>query len=118
MNANAPLTSADLESLEEFRGLEENRDSRWRVHLRWMFENQPELTRSLHQANRLGLWVDRKYQQALEHLERLESHGLPRDQAWDVVTAETLAPPPPPNRDLPNPLPEEEQHRIERSLSR
>ena len=69
-------------------------DSRQRVHLEWMFENQPDLTRQLHQSGKLRQHLHRKNQQALRLVHNLkQSRGLSEDEAFDVAMSSVLAPP-------------------------
>ena len=106
----------DLTNLDEYEGLESNRDRHWEAHLRWMFENQPELVRTLARQRKLGLYVDRKYQEALALLERLEGSGVDRETAWEMVYAQILAPAEALAETSPEPLPQEEQNRIQANL--
>lgn len=107
--------SAELNNLDEFKGLEDNRDSRWRTHLQWMFDHQPDLCRQLHQQRKLGPWCDRNYQQALTLVDKLQAEGVERETAWEAAQSEIQAPPPP---DPPpsNPLSLQEQQQMRRSL--
>jgi hypothetical protein len=45
-------------------------DSRARVHLEWMFENQPDFVRELHRQKKLREHLDKKNQQALRFVGR------------------------------------------------
>ena len=47
-------------------------DSRSKIHLEWMFENQPDLVSELHNSNQLEAHLDRKYQQALRVVDQLK----------------------------------------------
>lgn len=68
-------------------------DSRYRVHLDWMFENQPNLVRELSRENKLRPLLDRKMQQALELVDNLKAkRGMSEDEAFDVAMAQILAP--------------------------
>lgn len=95
-------------------------DSRERVHLEWMFENQPELVRELHQQGKLRQHLDQKNQQALRLVDQLKrKRGLSEDEAFDVASQEVLAPPDGPalSQDpAPEPVPLREQEAIYRSL--
>lgn len=102
----------DLTDLDEYEGLESNRDRHWEVHLRWMFENQPDLVRELARQKKLGLYLDRKYQEALALLERLEGSGVDRETAWETVYAQILAPAEALAENNQGPMPEAEQEQI------
>ena len=66
-------------------------DSRQRVHLEWMFENQPDLTRQLHQSGKLRQHLDQKNQSALRLVEELKAkRGLSEDEAFDVAMSSVL----------------------------
>lgn len=69
-------------------------DSRYRVHLEWMFENQPYLVRQLWRQNKLKDYLDEKEQAALKLVMRLkEKQGLSEDEAFEVAMNRILAPP-------------------------
>jgi hypothetical protein len=93
--------------------LETNRDSRWRIHLEWMFENQPALAWTLHQQRQLGPHLDQKYQQALSLVENLKQRGQSEDEAFEVASQAILAPSDGPamgdNPPEPMPLSQQEQ---------
>jgi len=81
-------------------------DSRYRVHLEWMFENQPQLVLELMRKNKLKEHLDQKEQAALKLVMVLkEKQGLSEDEAFEVAMYQILAPPdgpaileePPPN---------------------
>ena len=94
-------------------------DSRQRVHLEWMFENQPQLTRELHQSGKLRQHLDQKHQSALRLVDQLkQSRGLSEDEAFEVATSSVLAPPDGPamGDDPPEPVPWREQEGIYRKL--
>lgn len=107
----------DLSDLDEYRGLENNRDQRWQSHLRWMFDNQPDLSRQLHQSRKLGLWVDRKYQEALNLEAKLLAEGASPESAREISNALLANPDGPMTQDNPPPpLSQSERNQIERSL--
>ena len=94
-------------------------DSRQRIHREWMFENQPQLTRELLQANKLRPHLDRKYQQALRTVDRLkQERGLSEDQAFQVAQETVLAPADGPamGDNPPEAIPSQEQQQIYRRL--
>lgn len=93
---------------------QDNRDSRWRVHLEWMFENQPDLAWQLHQQNRLGQHLDRKHQRALAMVDRLKAAGRSEDEAFEVAVASVLAPGDGPamSDNPPDPLPLSQQRLV------
>jgi hypothetical protein len=112
------LTELNLESLSQHEGLEEYRDQKWLVHLRWMFDNQPELVRSLHRLGKLGLWVDGKNQEALELESRLLDQGMPKDQVSEIVLGTIMAPADGPamSENPPQPIPSSERRKIKADL--
>lgn len=90
-------------------------DSRDRVHLEWMFENQPELVRELSRTNRLRRHLDQKQQQALRFVEKLRREdGLSEDEAFEAATQAILAPSDGPamSDNPPDPLPLKEQEAV------
>lgn len=94
-------------------------DSRERIHLEWMFENQPELVRQLHQSRQLRQHLDQKMQQALRQVDQLkEQWGMMEDEAFQVATESVLAPNDGPalSDNPPQPLPLKEQEAVYRSL--
>ena len=95
-------------------------DSRERIHLEWMFENQPDLVRQLHQSNQLRPHLDGKMQEALRVVDRLKAspQRLSEDDAFEVAQAEVLAPNDGPalSDNPPPPLPLREQEEIYRKL--
>lgn len=94
-------------------------DSRARVHLEWMFENQPELVRDLNRQGKLGEHLERKQQEALRLVDRLKSEGgLNEEEAFQVAMESVLAPADGPamQEDAPDPVPWEEQEKIYRGL--
>lgn len=69
-------------------------DSRYRVHLEWMFENQPSLVRELSRKGKLKEHLDDKEQRALEVVTNLrDNQGLSEDEAFEVAVSQILAPP-------------------------
>lgn len=96
----------------------EERDSRWRVHLEWMFENQPELVLQLHQQDRLGQHLDQKYQQGLALVDRLKGEGLGEEEAFQVALETVLAPSDGPalSDNPPQPLPLSQQRQVRNRL--
>lgn len=98
----------------------EERDSRWRVHLSWMMDNQPDLLWQLHQQNRLAAHLDQKHQQGLARVDQLkQARGLSEDEAFEVAMEEILAPSDGPamSDNPPTPLPIEKQRLVRRALS-
>lgn len=96
-----------------------NLNSSQRSHLEWMFENQPDLVRQLHQSSKLGQHLDRKGQQALRMVDRLQQErGMPADEAFQVVLESVLAPADGPamGDNPPDPVPWKEQEQIYRRL--
>lgn len=90
-------------------------DSRAKIHLEWMFENQPELVRQLHQENKLEEVLEAKYQQALELTDRLkQERGLSEDEAFEIASYLILAPPDgrATSDHPPEPLPSKERQQI------
>lgn len=69
-------------------------DIRYRVHLEWMFENQPSLVRQLLAQGKLKDLLDRKEQAALKLVMLLrDNQGLSEDEAFEVAMSKILAPP-------------------------
>jgi hypothetical protein len=95
-----------------------NLDSRGRVHLEWMFENQPELVRELHRQNKLADHLEEKMQVALRRVMQLrDERGLSEDEAFDVAMHEILAPAESLGQDNPpEPVPYREQEAIYQRL--
>ena len=94
-------------------------DSRDKVHLNWMFENQPTLVRRLFQTGKLYEHLDRKMQRALERVDNLKQKlGLSEDEAFEIATSEILAPPDGPavSDNPPEPVPWPEQRAIWHNL--
>jgi hypothetical protein len=85
------------------------------VHLEWMFENQPELVRQLHQSRTLADHLDQKMQPALALVERLvQERGMSDDEAFEVAVEAILAPAdgPATSDNPPEPMEWEEQETI------
>lgn len=95
-------------------------DSRERVHLEWMFENQPEFVRQLHEDGKLREHLDRKNQQALRLVDTLgRERGLSEDEAFEIAMQTILAPADGPatmDDPEPEPVPWQEQEAILRAL--
>jgi hypothetical protein len=95
-------------------------DSLYRIHLEWMFENQPELVRELMSKNKLKEHLDNKEQRALRLVAQLvEKHQVDELQAQDRATAAIRAPAD--GRailedDPPKPIPYQEREAIYRRL--
>ena len=101
---------------EEEKGL----DSRERIHLEWMFENQPELVMGLHRQGKLRDHLDVQYQAALRLVDRMKAEaGMSEVEAFQVAVESVLAPGDGPammQDPAPEPVPLEEQERILDSL--
>jgi hypothetical protein len=95
-----------------------NLDSRDRIHLEWMFENQPDLVRQLHRENKLRPHLEAKMQQALRLVDAGKRQGQSEDEAFQNVVDLILAPSDGPamSENPPPPLPLKEQQEIYRSL--
>jgi transposase len=94
-------------------------DSRERVHLEWMFENQPSLVRELHHHGQLYEHLDNKNQQALRRVDQLkQQRGLSEREAFEVASQEILAPADGPafSDQPPEPVPVQEQEAVYRKL--
>lgn len=95
-------------------------DSRQRVHLEWMFENQPELVRQLHREKKLRAHLEAKHQQALRLVDELKRDGnLSEEDAFEAAVGLVLAPSDGPANEedpAPQPVPRKEQQGIYRSL--
>jgi hypothetical protein len=93
-------------------------DSRERIHLDWMFENQPDLVRFLQQSNQLRPHLEEKYQQALRLVDKLKQEGHSEEEAFQVAQESVLAPADGPamSDKPPNPLPYREQKAALRHL--
>lgn len=94
-------------------------DSRERVHLEWMFENQPEFVRQLHREGKLRDHLEKKNQQALRLVDKLkQERGLSEDEAFEIATSAVLAPSDGPamSDDPPEPVPWQEQEAILQAL--
>jgi hypothetical protein len=69
-------------------------DMFYRIHLEWMFENQPKLVLELLRKKKLKDHLDKKEQQALRLVMSLkEKHGLSELEAQDQATSALRAPP-------------------------
>src|ERR1043166_1220811 len=69
-------------------------DHRYRVHLEWMFENQPQLVLELLRKGKLKEHLDQKEQAALKLVMNLrDNQGMTEDEAFEVATSQILAPP-------------------------
>ena len=98
---------------------ENSLDSRERVHLEWMFENQPELVRDLQRQGKLREHLDRKHQQALRLVDKLkEEQGLGEEEAFELAVQSVLAPADGPamSENPPDPVPWKEQEAVYRKL--
>lgn len=96
-------------------------DSRYRVHLEWMFENQPSLVRELHRKNKLKDHLDDKEQQALALVIRLrDGRGMSEQEAFEVAMSQILATPDGPamSDSPPRPMPEPERKAVYRHLEK
>jgi hypothetical protein len=82
-----------------------------------MAENKPEETLHLHQAGKLGMYLDQKYSQALDAVLRMKERGMSEDQAFEVAQSEILAPSEPLPNPRPTPLPSRVEQQILRSLT-
>ena len=94
-------------------------DSLYRIHLEWMFENQPSLVRELLRKNKLKAHLDQVEQQALKLVMDLQESGMPTQEALERATAEIMAPPNGPaiSQDpAPKAIPEEERRIIYQRL--
>lgn len=90
-----------------------------RIHLEWMFENQPEYCLELSRNGHLRQHLENKNQQALAMVDRLKLRGIDEDEAFEVATAEVLAPADGPammDDPAPTPLPSRDRQRIYESL--
>lgn len=94
-------------------------DSRARVHLEWMFENQPQLVQQLHKSSKLLPHLEKKEAQALRLVDRLKAErGMDEDEAFQVAMESVLAPADGPamGDNPPAPLPLHEQARVWKAL--
>ena len=96
---------------------EENRDSRWRVHLHWMLENRPSATLAMHKSGSLGPYLDRKHQEALRLVDNLKDEGMTEDEAFEAASQSILAPTPEGDQEPNQPLSPDQEKEILRSLS-
>lgn len=68
-------------------------DRQARVHLLWMFENQPDFLRKLLREGKLYDHLDKKLQQGLWVAYNMEKSGrYGPEEAFEVAVAEVLAP--------------------------
>lgn len=96
-------------------------DSRYRVHLEWMFENQPSLVRDLMRKNKLKEHLDAKEQQALKLVLLLkEKQGLSEEEAFEVAVGNILAPPDGPamSEEPPRPMNHREREAVYKYLNK
>ena len=94
-------------------------DSRQRIHLEWMMENQPQLVRQLNQSNQLRPHLEAKMQQALRLTDNLkQQRGLDEESAFQVAAESVLNPADGPamSDDPPEPMPAREQAAVYRKL--
>ena len=94
-------------------------DSRWRVHLEWMDENQPDFVRELSQHGKLRAHLDEKEQHALRYVSQLKtSRGMTDREAFEIAMAMLLAPADGPamGDEPPEPVPWQEQETIWRAM--
>ena len=90
-------------------------DSQHRIHLEWMFENQPGLVRELHEQYKLREHLDAKLLQALRVADTMkQQRGFSEDEAFEVAMQSILAPADGPamGDDPPDPVPWREQEEI------
>ena len=98
-----------------------NLDLRNRVHLNWMFDNQPDLVRSLHQQGKLEAHLEDKNQQGLALADKFKKEqGMSEDQAFEAAGQFVLAPAngPAMSDNPPEPVPPRERERIMDSLEK
>ena len=94
-------------------------DSQVRVHLEWMFENQPEFVRELHREGKLRQHLDQKNQQVLRYVAQMkQERGMSDDEAFGIADAMIEAPADGPamGDNPPEPVPCQEQEAIYRAL--
>jgi hypothetical protein len=93
-------------------------NTRSKIHLEWMFENQPQLVRDLHKSNKLEPHLDNKYQQALELQEKFMEAGQSSEEAFQNASDLILAPSdgPSDSDNPPEPLPLKEQEAVYKKL--
>jgi hypothetical protein len=99
---------------------EKSLDSRERVHLEWMFENQPELVRQLHHQGKLRQHLENQNQAALRLVDKLKSEaGMTEEEAFQAAMESVLAPADGPamtQDPAPEPVPLREQEQVLRAL--
>lgn len=96
-------------------------DFRYRVHLEWMFENQPSLVRELLRKGKLKDLLDRKEQAALKLVMLLrDNQGLSEDEAFEVAPSKILAPSDGPamSDNPPKPMPYQERKAVYEKLQK
>lgn len=94
-------------------------DSRYRVHLEWMFENQPSLVRELLRKGKLKEHLDNEEQRALDLVVQLrDEKGMSEEEAFEVAVAQILAPADGPamSDNPPEPMPYPEQKAVYKAL--
>jgi hypothetical protein len=92
-----------------------NLDSRSKIHLLWMFENQPERVRKLHDSGELEGYLEAKYQKALARVDYLkQNRGMSEEEGFEAATRKILAPAngPATSNKPPTPIPWDEQKAI------
>ena len=68
-------------------------DTFYRIHLEWMFENQPELVRQLNRSNELGSYLEKKIKQASDLFLKLkEEQSLSEEDACRASVVAILEP--------------------------
>ena len=94
-------------------------DQFYRIHLEWMFENQPQLVRDLLRQNKLKDLLDRKEQSGLKRAQALMNQGQSWPEAVEIVSSEILAPPDGPamSETPPEPMSEQETKVVYQRLS-
>jgi|HubBroStandDraft_2_1064218.scaffolds.fasta_scaffold86962_1 hypothetical protein len=69
-------------------------DSRERVRLEWIFENEPELTRELFRQGKLRQHLDQKNQEALRLVQKFKAEkGMSEEEAFEAAANLVLCPP-------------------------
>jgi hypothetical protein len=94
-------------------------NTRSKIYLEWMFENQPQLVRDLHRSNKLEPHLEAKYQRALELTDKFKKEwGMSEDKAFEAATSLILAPSDGPafSDNAPEPLPLKEQEAVYKKL--
>ena len=95
-------------------------DSQMLVHLEWMFENQPELVRRLHQSRKLLEHLENKNQQTLQYAQSLNQKGRTMEEALEVANQVIAAPSDGPamSETPPDPVPWKEKETIQDALEK